>query len=75
MAGRTTGNKRQREMLLKERQAQKLTRRDERRKRVGGDGVAVVEAVGDEPANESAPASEGGDRAPHAAPEPLESTK
>ena len=46
MAGRTTGNKRQREMLRKERQAQKLTRRDERRTKVsGGDGIDFIDPV------------------------------
>ena len=53
MAGRTTGNKRQREMLRKERQAEKLTRRDERRtKRVAGDSAEILSAVADQPSEE-----------------------
>lgn len=70
MAGRTTGNKRQREMLRKERQAQKLTRRDERRTKVStGDGIDFIDPVtgellegvelanGAEPLDEAAPAN------------------
>lgn len=70
MAGRTTGNKRQREMLRKERQAQKLTRRDERRtKRIAGDGLETLAASADEPPSESALPGESDPVAPDPAPQ------